>query len=70
MTVAQLIDQLRQFDAQAPVFIQLPDGICLDPIAHPMQFCVRNGNVVARPPEFPVPDANPGVLVSPLSPDE
>lgn len=70
MTIAQLIDHLRQFDGKLPVFIQLPDGICLEPIAHQMQFCALNGNTLTRPPGFAIPDAYPGVLVSPASPDD
>jgi hypothetical protein len=70
MTIAQLIEHLRQFDGQLPAFIQLPDGICLEPIAHPMQFLNLNGNIVTRPPEWAIPNAYPGVLVSPASPDD
>jgi hypothetical protein len=70
MKVVELIEHLRQFDGQLPVFVQLPDGICTEPIAHPMPFLDLNGRVVARPPELRMPNTYPGVLVSPSSPDD
>jgi hypothetical protein len=70
MTIAQLITHLQQFDGGLPAFIQLPDGICLEPIAHEMQFLPIAGHIVARPPDWPAANAYRGVLLSPLSPDE
>jgi hypothetical protein len=70
MTIAQLITHLQQFDGALPAFIQLPDGICLEPIAHEMQFLEIGGNIVARPPDWPVLNAYRGILVSPASPDD
>jgi hypothetical protein len=70
VTIAQLITHLQQFDGALPTFIQLPDGICLEPIAHEMQFLAIGGNIVARPPDWPVANAYRGVLVSPASPDD
>lgn len=70
MTIAQLITHLQRFDGGLPAFIQLPDGICLEPIAHEMQFLEIGGNIVARPPDWSFPNAYRGILVSPASPDE
>jgi hypothetical protein len=70
MTIAQLITHLQQFDGTLPAFIQLPDGICLEPLAHEMQFVEIGGNIVARPPEWSVPNAYRGIMVSPASPGE
>jgi hypothetical protein len=67
MTIAQLIAHLQEFDGELPAFIQLPDGICLRPIAHEMQFLEIGGNTVARPPEWSFPNAYRGILVSPAS---
>jgi hypothetical protein len=51
MTITQLITPLQQFGGALPAFIQLPDGICLEPIAHAMQFLEIGGNIFARPPD-------------------